>query len=47
MDLRELNNLLSNGILLEELDFTVKPRPEIEINNIKYNAFYREYEFVE
>ncbi len=31
MDLRELNNLLSKGILPEELDFTVKPRPEIDI----------------
>ena len=47
MDLRELNNLLLKGILPEELDFTVKPRPEIDINKIKYNAFYRSYEFAE
>jgi hypothetical protein len=47
MDLRELNKLLSKGILPEELDFTIKPRPEIDINKIKYNAFYRTYEFAE
>jgi hypothetical protein len=47
MDLRELNNLLSRGILPEELDFTIKPRPELDISKIKYNAFYRSYEFAE
>lgn len=47
MDLRELNKLLSKGILPEELDFTVKPRPEIDINKIKYNAFYRSFEYAE
>lgn len=47
MDLRELNKLLSKGILPEELDFTVKPRPELDISKIKYNAFYRSYEFAE
>lgn len=47
MDLRELNNLLSRGILPDELDFTAKPKPELDINKIKYNAFYRSYEFAE
>lgn len=47
MDLRELNKLLSKGILPEELNFTVKPRPELDINKIKYNAFYRSYEYAE
>lgn len=47
MDLRELNKLLSKGILPDELDFTVKPRPELDINKIKYNAFYRSYEYAE
>ena len=32
MDLQELNNLLSRGILPDELDFTAKPRPELDIN---------------
>ena len=47
MDLRELNKLLSKGILPDELDFTIKPRPELDINKIKYNSFYRSYEFAE
>ena len=47
MDLQELNNLLSRGILPDELDFTSKPRPELDINKIKYNAFYRSYEYAE
>ena len=47
MDLRELNNLLSRGILPDELDFTAKPKPELDMSKIKYNAFYRSYEFAE
>ena len=47
MDLRELNKLFSKGILPDELDFTIKPRPELDINKIKYNSFYRSYEFAE
>jgi len=47
MDLRELNNLLSNGILPEELNFTIRPIQQLDISKIKYNAFYRSYEFAE
>ena len=29
------------------MDFTTKPKPELDISKIKYNAFYRSYEFAE
>jgi hypothetical protein len=47
MDLRNLNKQLMRGVLPDELNFTIQARPEIDINKIKYNAFYRSYEFAE
>ena len=47
LNLRELNKQLSRGILPNELMFTVQPQAELDLNKIKYNAFYRSYEFAE
>ena len=46
MDLLKLNELLSQGICPDELNFTLES-PPLDIEKIKYNAFYRSYEFVE
>jgi len=45
-NLREINKQLSNGILPDCLNFTLQPKP-FDIAELKYNAFYRSYEFVE
>ena len=44
---RELNEQLSAGILPEELQFSKKKEFVLDLNKIKYNAFYRSYEFYE
>ena len=46
MDLRELNKQLSKGELPDVLNYTVEHKP-LDICDLKYNAFYRSYEFVE
>ena len=46
MDLLKLNELLSQGICPDELNFALAS-PPLDIEKIKYNAFYRSYEFVE
>ena len=47
LNLRELNKQLARGILPNELNFTVQPQAELDLNKIKYNAFYRTYEYAE
>jgi hypothetical protein len=48
MDLQKLNEALSNGILPDELNFTKQNnQDEVDMNKLKYNAFYRSYEFYE
>jgi hypothetical protein len=47
MDLKKLNDALLNGELPPELDFKIKKDFEIDINMLKYNAFYRSYDFFE
>ena len=46
MDLRELNKQLSNGVLPDVLNYTAESKP-LDICELKYNAFYRSYGFVE
>ena len=46
-NLRELNKQLSRGILPDVLNFTPQAKSELDISKIKYNAFYRSYEFAE
>lgn len=44
----ELNKLLSQGILPDELNFSLQSNEHIiDIEKLKYNSFYRSYEFVE
>ena len=43
----ELNKQLGSGLLPDELNFSIKRECEIDINKIKYNSFYRSYEFYE
>jgi hypothetical protein len=46
--LDRLNSLLSSGVLPDELNFTKQDfKPEIDMSKLKYNSFYRSYEFVE
>ena len=46
--LDRLNYLLSKGELPDELNFTKQEdKPEIDLNKVRYNSFYRSYEFVE
>lgn len=46
--LDRLNCLLSTGVLPDELNFTKQDfKPEIDMSKLKYNSFYRSYEFVE
>jgi DNA replicative helicase MCM subunit Mcm2 (Cdc46/Mcm family) len=47
MSVQELNDLLTQGILPDELNFSIKREYTIDLNKIKYNAFYRSYEFYE
>ena len=46
-NVEELNDLLSQGILPDELNFSIKRECELDLNKLKYNAFYRSYEFYE
>ena len=46
MDIKELNKQLSKGILPDVLNYTIEQKP-LDICDLKYNAFYRSYEFVE
>jgi hypothetical protein len=43
--IRQLNEQLLMGVLPDELNFGIKREYEFDINKIKYNAFYRSYEF--
>lgn len=44
--LKDILNDLDNGILAPELDYTEKTKGEqIDINKLKYNAFYRDYNY--
>jgi hypothetical protein len=47
MDLQKLNDALIKGELPEELNFTNTSNTEVDISKLKYNAFYRDYEFYE
>jgi hypothetical protein len=46
MDIRELNKQLSSGVLPDVLNYTIEQKP-LDICELKYNAFYRSYGFVE
>ena len=46
MDIDAINKQLSRGVLPDCLNFTLEPKP-MDISQIKYNAFYRSYEYVE
>ena len=42
---KQLNEELSKGILPDDLNFSLKREYELDINKIKYNAFYRTYDY--
>jgi hypothetical protein len=46
MDIRELNKQLSLGQLPDVLNYSIEQKP-LDICELKYNAFYRSYGFVE
>ena len=46
-NIEELNQQLHQGILPDELNFAIKREYNVDINKIKYNSFYRSYEFYE
>lgn len=45
--IQELNEQFNKGILPDELNFSIKREFVLDLNKIKYNAFYRSYEFYE
>lgn len=47
MSIRELNEQFNKGILPDELNFGIQKEFVLDINKIKYNAFYRSYDFYE
>ena len=47
-NLRKLNQQIDNGILPSVLDFSLQNQNKsVDMDKLKYNAFYRTYEFVE
>lgn len=47
MNINELNKQLMSGVLPDELNFSIKREFALDLDKIKYNAFYRSYEFYE
>ena len=47
MNINELNKQLMSGMLPDELNFSIKRELVLDLDKIKYNAFYRSYEFYE
>jgi hypothetical protein len=45
MSLRKINEQFENGNLPDDFNFFQKPQNNFDINKIKYNAFYKEYEY--
>ena len=46
MDIDAINKQILRGVLPDCLNFTLEAKP-LDIVQLKYNAFYRSYEFVE
>jgi hypothetical protein len=44
---KELVKLLNNGILPDQLNFGLEKSAEFDINDLKFNWFYRDYTFYE
>ncbi len=45
--IKEINDSLNKGILPKCLDFSIIDTNEIDLDMLKYNSFYRSYEFAE
>jgi hypothetical protein len=45
MSLRKINEQFENGNLPDDFNFFGQTKNDIDISKIKYNAFYKEYEF--
>ncbi len=45
--IKEINGSFNKGILPKCLDFSIVNTDEIDIDMLKYNAFYRSYEYAE
>jgi hypothetical protein len=45
--IREMNKLLEKGILPKELNFNIIDTDQIDWSKVRYNSFYRSYEFAE
>ena len=46
-DIRKINKSISKGVLPDCLNFSLEPSDGFDWGKIKYNAFYRSYEYVE
>ena len=44
-DIRRINLEFENGILPPELDFSIKKELEIDWEKVKYNSFYKSFEY--
>ena len=47
MDLKQINRDLNQGVLPDCLNFSIKREEQIDWNMVKYNAFYRSYDYFE
>jgi hypothetical protein len=45
--LKELNSSFNKGILPNSLNFSIVNTDEINLNMLKYNAFYKSFEYTE
>ena len=45
--LYKINKMLENGELPRELDFSIQHSDKIDWDKVRYNSFYRSYEFAE
>jgi hypothetical protein len=45
MSLRKINEQFESGLLPDDFNFFGQPKNDIDISKIKYNAFYKDYEF--
>ena len=45
--LHKINKMLENGELPRELDFSIQHTEKIDWDKVRYNSFYRSYEFAE
>ena len=47
MNIQDLNKALNKGVLPDCLNFSIKPSDDLDLEKLKYNAFYKSFEFYE